>query len=163
MRELDVLEQVRVDRRRGELGDGLGDLGSGRLDGDVGVRVEVDARLLLGRVADLTEEVLLGASVGRARDVLAVLPRAVAVVAAGAVARATTTARAEAAARGRGSSARPASAASTGREGSAGRRRTGGSAPVAATGSGRGHKRGRGRVAGPGGPVNAEHTERKSA
>lgn len=140
--ELDVLKEVRVDGRRGELDDGLGDVGSCGLDGDVGVGIEVDAGLLLGRVADVSEELLLRAGVGRAGDVLAVLPRAVAIVAASAVSGSSSSTRAEST---RGSSGGPSTSASargkscTGRGGGGGR-----SAPVASAAGRRGRDEGGG-------------------
>jgi len=74
--EGDVLEEVRVDRRK-ELGNRFRDFSSGSLDGDVGVSVEVDSGSLGVSVTDFTEQILLYTWVGRSRHVFAVLPTSV--------------------------------------------------------------------------------------
>jgi hypothetical protein len=65
---------VVVERRVGEGSNGLGDALAAGLDGDVVVLLEVDTAVLdVGVVGD-TEKLALNTGVGRARDVLAVLP-----------------------------------------------------------------------------------------
>lgn len=91
-----VGDEVLVKRRTSELGDGLGDIMTGRLDGDVVVLVKVDTGSLdgtsvrVGRAEKLTLELLVDGS----GNVLAIDPAALAgTAAAGAViaAAATTT------------------------------------------------------------------------
>jgi hypothetical protein len=76
--ELNVAEQVVVERGVCETCDGLGDALAGSLNGDVVVLLEVDTSLLLGGVVGHAEELALNTGVRGAGDVLAVLPRTVA-------------------------------------------------------------------------------------
>ncbi|GKT40846.1 uncharacterized protein ColSpa_01026 [Colletotrichum spaethianum] len=76
---LDVADEVVVERGVGEGEDGLRDVVSRSLDGDVVVLLKVDTGLLLGCVVDTSaEELALDTGVGRAGNVLAVAPLAVA-------------------------------------------------------------------------------------
>lgn len=72
--EPDVGDQVVIQRGVAEGEDGLRHVLARGLDGDVVVLLEVDTSVLLGRVVGSTEKFALDARVGRARDVLAVLP-----------------------------------------------------------------------------------------
>lgn len=67
-----------VQGRSAEGGDGLGGFTAGRSDRNIIVLLEVDAGVLLGRVISGSEELAFGARVGRADDVLAVAPLAIA-------------------------------------------------------------------------------------
>jgi hypothetical protein len=87
--ELDVAQQVVVERRVCETCDGLGNTLTRGLDGDVIVLLEVDTGVLLGGVVGHAKQVALETLVGRAGNVLAVLP--------GAVTRSASTSRAAAA------------------------------------------------------------------
>ena len=73
-RELDVAQKVLVERGVGESGNGLGDTLAGSLNGDVIVLLEVDTSLLLRGIVGYTVELTLDTGVGRARNVLAILP-----------------------------------------------------------------------------------------
>ena len=72
--QLDVAQQVLVERRVGKAGNGLGDTLARGLDGDVIVLLEVDTGLLLRGIVGYTVELTLNTGVGRTGDVLAVLP-----------------------------------------------------------------------------------------
>ena len=74
MRHSDILQKNGVQGRVGELEYGLGDASARGLNGDVVVLLEVDTGLLLGHIADVTEELLLEAGVATAGNVLAVAP-----------------------------------------------------------------------------------------
>jgi hypothetical protein len=76
--ELDVAQKMVVQGRVRETGDGLGNTLTGSLNGDIVVLLEVDTRVLLGGVVGHAEEVALETLVGRARNVLAVLPLTIA-------------------------------------------------------------------------------------
>ncbi|KAH9860816.1 hypothetical protein J1614_012149 [Plenodomus biglobosus] len=76
-RQLDVAQQMVIQRGVCEAGNRLGDTLAGSLNGDVIVLLEVDARLLLGGVVGDAEEITLETLVGWAGNVLAVLPLAV--------------------------------------------------------------------------------------
>lgn len=76
--ELDVLAQMLIQGRSGKLENRLRDIVTGSLDRDVIVLLEVDTGVLLGGIIDGTEQLPLNARVGRAGDVLAVTPLAVA-------------------------------------------------------------------------------------
>jgi hypothetical protein len=86
--EFDVAAEMLIQRRGGELGDGLGNVLTGSLDGDVVVLLEVDTGLLLGGVVENTEKLSLNARVGRARNVLSVAPLSIARTASSVVAAA---------------------------------------------------------------------------
>ena len=66
-----------VKRRVGELEDGLWDIVSRSLDGNVIVLLEVDTGLLLGGVIEHTEELALETGVGWSRDVFSISPLSV--------------------------------------------------------------------------------------
>lgn len=70
----DVFQQDRVQRRVGELSNGLRDAGTGGFDGDVVVLLKVNTGVLLGRILGVTEELFFGAEVTSADDVLPVPP-----------------------------------------------------------------------------------------
>ena len=74
VRHSDILQKNGVQGRVGKLEYGLGDASARGLNGDVVVLLEVDTGLLLGHIADVTEELLLEAGVATARNVLAVAP-----------------------------------------------------------------------------------------
>lgn len=76
--KLDVAAQMLIERGSGKLENRLGNIISRSLNRDVVVLLEVDASVLLGRIVGSTEELALDAGVGRTRDVLAVLPLAIA-------------------------------------------------------------------------------------
>jgi hypothetical protein len=76
--ELDVAQKMVIERRVRETCDGLGNTLTGSLDGDVVVLLEVDTGVLLGGVVGHAEELALDTLVGRAGNVLAVLPRTIA-------------------------------------------------------------------------------------
>jgi hypothetical protein len=88
-RELDVAQQVVIERRVCETCDGLGNTLTRGLDGDIVVLLEVDTGVLLGGIVGHAKEVALQTLVGRAGNVLAVLP--------GTVTRSASTSRATAA------------------------------------------------------------------
>lgn len=91
MGELDVAAEVLIQRRGGELVDGLGNIVAGSLDRDVVVLLEVDTGVLLGRVVRGTEKLTLDTGVSRAGDVLSVAPLAITRAASAVVAATTTT------------------------------------------------------------------------
>lgn len=97
--KLDVLEEMRVDRRGCEFGDREGHISSSGFDGNVGVGVEVDTSLLLGSISNISEEFLLSPHILLSRNVLSVLPRSVSISASSTVVRGSTVATG-----GRGSS-----------------------------------------------------------
>lgn len=72
--KLDILEQVVIERRVGELEDWLWDIVSGSLDWDIIILLEVDTGLLFGWVVCNTEELALHTWVGWTRDVFAITP-----------------------------------------------------------------------------------------
>jgi len=72
--QLDVRDEVVVERRVGEVQDGLRNISTGGLDGDVVVLLEVDTGVLLRGVLGGSKEITLQTRVGRARNVLAVAP-----------------------------------------------------------------------------------------
>jgi len=74
MGELDVSDQMIVKRRVGEPENGLRNVGTGSLDGDIVVFLEVDTSLLLGWVICNTEKLTLDTWVGRASNVLSITP-----------------------------------------------------------------------------------------
>jgi len=76
--ELNVGDQVVVQRGVGELSNGLGDVVTGGLNGNVIVVGKVDTSLLLGGVIGNTEQLTLHAGVGGTGNVLAVAPLAIA-------------------------------------------------------------------------------------
>jgi hypothetical protein len=76
--ELNVGDQVVVQRGVGELSNGLGDVVTGGLNGNVIVVGKVDTSLLLGGVVGNTEQLTLHAGVGGTGNVLAVAPLAIA-------------------------------------------------------------------------------------
>lgn len=123
--QVDVADEVVIERRVGEDVDGLGNALTGSLDGDVIVFLEVDTSLLLaGRVGRNAKEFALNALVGRAGHVLAVDPAS--------IARATVLAAASAAAGCAAVSVAVKTTATTGRAGGAARLKVGGAAPAAA-------------------------------
>lgn len=75
MCKLDIVQKNWVDRRRGEFQNRVGNAGTGSLDGNVGVLVEVDTRRLVNSVIDLAVELLLHPHVPVSRNVLSILPR----------------------------------------------------------------------------------------
>jgi hypothetical protein len=72
--ELDVAQQMLVEGRVCESGNGLGDTLARGLDRDVIVLLEVDTSLLLRGVVGYTVELALDTGVGGTGDVLAILP-----------------------------------------------------------------------------------------
>lgn len=76
--ELNVGNEVVVQRRVAEGEDGLGHVVTGSLNGNVIVLLEVDTGVLLGRVVGGTEELTLDAGVGRSGNVLAIAPLTIA-------------------------------------------------------------------------------------
>lgn len=72
--ETDVLEEDRVQRRRGENGDGLRNVLASRLDRNVVIFFEVDTGVLLRGILSVAKELLLDAHVALSDDVLAVFP-----------------------------------------------------------------------------------------
>jgi hypothetical protein len=74
----DVADEVVVQRRVGEVQDGLRNILARSLDRDIVVLLEVDAAVLLGRIIGGAEEVPLHTRIGRAGNVLAVAPLTVA-------------------------------------------------------------------------------------
>jgi hypothetical protein len=76
--ELNVGDQVVVQRGVGELSNGLGDVVTGGLNGNVIVVGKVNTSLLLGGVVGNTEQLTLHAGVGGTGNVLAVAPLAIA-------------------------------------------------------------------------------------
>ena len=78
MGEFDILDQVVIERRVGELENWLWDIVSGSLNWDVIVLLEVDTGLLLSWVICNTEKLTLHTRVGRAWDMLAIAPLSIA-------------------------------------------------------------------------------------
>ena len=76
--ELDVGEEVGVQRGVAEGEDGLRNITTSGCNGDVVVLLEVDTGVLLGRVVGGSEEVALNTGVGGARNVLSVAPLTIA-------------------------------------------------------------------------------------
>ena len=74
MSEFDVLDQVVIERRVGELENWLWNIVSRSFNWDIIVLLEVDTSLLFGWVVLNTEELTLHADVGRARNMLAITP-----------------------------------------------------------------------------------------
>lgn len=72
--EADVLEEDRVQRRRGEDGDGLRNVLASRLDRNVVIFFEVDTGVLLRGILSVAKELLLDAHVALSDNVLAVFP-----------------------------------------------------------------------------------------
>lgn len=77
MCELDVLEEMIIERRIGEFEDRLGYIVAGGFDGDIIVLLEVDTGLLLGWVVSYAEKLSLQTWVGRSSNVLSVSPLSV--------------------------------------------------------------------------------------
>ena len=77
-RQLDVQEQVRIQRRVRELVDRFGHLVSRGFNRDVVVLLKVDSGLLLGRVVRNTEQLTFKTLVGRPWSMLAIFPLAIA-------------------------------------------------------------------------------------
>lgn len=75
VRELDVVEQDGVDGRRRELGQRIGNTGTGGLDGNIGVLVKVDTGRLVDPIVDFTVKFLLHPHVPVTSDMFPVLPR----------------------------------------------------------------------------------------
>lgn len=136
MSEVNVAEEMVVQRRVGELEDWLGDIVSGSLDWDIIVLLKVDTSLLLGWVVGDTEELALHTGVGWARNVLAVPPLSITTAASGDSAAATAGSRVavcigvEAAAAAAGAGVLPSAATTSGRSSWA-RSKSRGSSPVA--------------------------------
>jgi hypothetical protein len=74
MGELDILNQVVIERRVGELENWLWNIVSRSFNWDIIVLLEVDTGLLFGWVVLNTEELTLHADVGRAWNMLAITP-----------------------------------------------------------------------------------------
>jgi hypothetical protein len=72
--QLDILEQVIIERRVGELENWLRDIVSRSLDGDIIVLLEVDTGLLLGWVICNTEKLTLETRVGWTWNMLPITP-----------------------------------------------------------------------------------------
>ena len=119
MSKLDVTDQVVIQRWVGEGENWLWDVGSGSLDWDIVVLLEVDTSLLLGRVVLDAEELALETLVGWAGSVLALLPGAVTASAGDTAAATTLVARVAAALEVRWTSTVVPSAATTWRWSSA--------------------------------------------
>lgn len=75
VRELDVVEQNGVDGWRRELGQGVGNTGTGSLNGNIGVLVKVDTGRLVDSVVDFTVKFLFHPHVPVSSDMFSVLPR----------------------------------------------------------------------------------------
>jgi hypothetical protein len=75
--EIDVLEEMVIERRVGELEDGFGDIVAGGFDGNIIVLLEVDAGLLLGWVVSYAEKLSLQTWVWWSSNVLPVSPLSV--------------------------------------------------------------------------------------
>jgi hypothetical protein len=75
--ELNVFEEMVVERRVCELEDRLGDIVTGSFDGDIIVLLEVDTSLLLGWVVCHAEKLPLQTWVGRSGNMLAISPGSV--------------------------------------------------------------------------------------
>ena len=78
MSKFNVADQVVIERRVGESEDWLRDVGTGSLNWDIVVLLEVDAGLLLGWIVSNTEQLTLHAEVCGSSNVLAILPLSVA-------------------------------------------------------------------------------------
>jgi hypothetical protein len=96
VRELDIAQQVLIERRVGEGQDGVWDVMPRGLDRNVIVLFEVDAGMLFRRIINGTKQVPFKTRVRRAWNMLSISP--LAVTGAAGVAAATTTAAAAAAA-----------------------------------------------------------------
>lgn len=77
MGELDVLEEVIIERRVGELEDWLWDIVAGSFNWDIIVFLEVDTGLLLAWVVSDTEELALNTWVGWSSNVLSLDPSSI--------------------------------------------------------------------------------------
>jgi len=88
-RELNVCNEMVIQRGVAELGNGLGDILSRSFNGDVIVLFEVDTGLLLGRVLGNAEEFTLETWVCGPGNVFAVLPLSISVTTSTAAAAAT--------------------------------------------------------------------------
>ena len=78
MGELDVSDQVLIQRRVGEVVDSLGHILAGGFDGNVVILLEVDSSVLLGWIIRRAEQLALKSRVGRPGDVLAISPLTIA-------------------------------------------------------------------------------------
>jgi len=87
--ELDVCDEMVIQRRVAELGNGFGDILSRSFNGDIIVFFEVDTALLLGRVLGNAEEFTLKTWVCGSGNVFPVLPLSVSVTTSTAAAAAT--------------------------------------------------------------------------
>jgi len=76
--ELDVSDQVLIQRRVGEVVDSLGHILAGGFDGNVVILLEVDSSVLLGWIIRRAEQLALKSRVGRPGDVLAISPLTIA-------------------------------------------------------------------------------------
>jgi len=75
--QLDVRDEVVIQRRVGEVQERLRNIVARSLDGNVVVLLEVDAGVLLRRVLGGSEQIALETGISGARDVLAVAPLAI--------------------------------------------------------------------------------------
>jgi hypothetical protein len=75
--EINVLEEMIIERRIGEFEDRFGNIMARGFDGDIIVLFEVDTGLLLGWVVSYAEKLSLQTWVGRSGNVLSVSPLSV--------------------------------------------------------------------------------------
>jgi len=93
MCEIDVLEEMVIERRVGEFQDWLGDIVAGSFDWNIIVLLEVDTGLLLGWVISYAKQLSLEAWVRWSSNMLPVTPLPIASAASGRRSGATTSCR----------------------------------------------------------------------
>jgi hypothetical protein len=93
MCEIDVLEEMVIERRVGEFQDWLGDIVAGSFDWNIVVLLEVDTGLLFGWVISYAKQLSLETWVGWSSNMLSVTPLPIASAASGRRSRATTSCR----------------------------------------------------------------------
>jgi hypothetical protein len=93
MCEIDVLEQVVIERRVSEFQYWLGDIVAGSFDRNIVVLLEVDTSLLLGWVISYAKQLSLEAWVGGSSNMLSVTPLPIASAASGRRSGTTTSCR----------------------------------------------------------------------
>jgi hypothetical protein len=93
MCEIDVLEEMVIERRVGEFQDWLGDVVAGSFDRNIVILLEVDTCLLLGWVISYAKQLSLETWVWRSSDMLSVTPLPITSAASGRRGGATTSCR----------------------------------------------------------------------
>ncbi len=93
MREIDILQEMVIERRVGEFQDWLGDIVAGSFDWNIVILLEVDTGLLLGWVISYAKQLSLETGVRGSGNMLSVTPLPIASAASGRRSGATTSRR----------------------------------------------------------------------